>query len=238
MIPLSVYLELISAPEKKGRGPYKICHASREAKKQAEPRRLSMAFMYKQGKTLQEIGDAYGITRERVRQLIKALGLSGKDGGIRVSSGKKVSSKKAATLKRKNIHTQKYYGCDYGLAVKLNDGKQLSTPNSLARNYIEQRRNAISIRDVGWDISFPEWADVWVESGLLDKRGRGKGKFVMGRIKDQGPYHRLNVYICPFEQNVGDYQNELKVSGIRCADGFKRLPERIEKLLNKEEQAA
>lgn len=44
-------------------------------------REYKMAEMYKRGKTMQEIGDMYGITRERVRQLIGRTGVSGKSLG-------------------------------------------------------------------------------------------------------------------------------------------------------------
>lgn len=37
---------------------------------------------YKSGQTLQEIGDKYGISRERIRVIIKKYGLTKKDGGI------------------------------------------------------------------------------------------------------------------------------------------------------------
>lgn len=40
-------------------------------------REFEMVERYRSGETLQEIGDSYGITRERVRQLIKKTGTSG-----------------------------------------------------------------------------------------------------------------------------------------------------------------
>ncbi|GAA0415393.1 hypothetical protein GCM10008934_02930 [Virgibacillus salarius] len=44
-------------------------------------REMEMAERYKNGETLQEIGDHYGLTRERVRQLINKVGVSGKSTG-------------------------------------------------------------------------------------------------------------------------------------------------------------
>lgn len=44
-------------------------------------REIKMAEMYKEGKTMQEIGDMYGMSRERVRQLVRKVGVSGKSLG-------------------------------------------------------------------------------------------------------------------------------------------------------------
>lgn len=43
--------------------------------KEAEGRRARIKFLRRKGKTLQQIGDILGISRERVRQILK-----GKDG--------------------------------------------------------------------------------------------------------------------------------------------------------------
>lgn len=240
MIPLQSYIELFINPVRSRRyAPKSESYLmAKEAKRKAEPRRLAMAFLYKQGKTLQEIGEAYGISRERVRQLIKPLGLSGSNSGRSLKSASERTDRKATLNSNRDRRTKLTYGCDYLTAIDSNEGKPLSDKKSAAYLYLIQRKNAIYHRDIGWEITFPEWIMIWKESGRWAERGKAKGKYCMGRIKDSGPYHPLNVYICPFEQNGADYQNELKVSGIRCADGFKRLPERIEKLLKIEEQAA
>ncbi|MGH2832472.1 MAG: homing endonuclease associated repeat-containing protein, partial [Solirubrobacteraceae bacterium] len=44
-------------------------------KREASPRVVEMYELYEHGATLEEIGDDFGITRERVRQLFKAAGL-------------------------------------------------------------------------------------------------------------------------------------------------------------------
>ena len=46
----------------------------------SDPRRsLKMAELYEQGLTLSEIGDRHGVTRERVRQVLEAMGVSRRD---------------------------------------------------------------------------------------------------------------------------------------------------------------
>jgi transposase len=48
-------------------------------------RNEQMAEYYKRGWTLERIGQKYGITRERVRQIVKKQGLTWKDGGQRAN---------------------------------------------------------------------------------------------------------------------------------------------------------
>lgn len=47
-------------------------------------RNATIAAMFKSGKTLEECGQAFGITRERCRQILKRLGVSRTDGGVHV----------------------------------------------------------------------------------------------------------------------------------------------------------
>ncbi|MEC5422085.1 sigma factor-like helix-turn-helix DNA-binding protein [Virgibacillus sp. C22-A2] len=47
-----------------------------------KPRASDMKEMYVSGSTLQEIGDIYGVTRERVRQILSGFGVDRNDGGI------------------------------------------------------------------------------------------------------------------------------------------------------------
>lgn len=63
--------------EKRFAGKY-----SPRQRRELDEREIEMTILYKEGKTLQEIGDLYGITRERVRQLLKRHGITGSDGGL------------------------------------------------------------------------------------------------------------------------------------------------------------
>ena len=69
--------------------------------------------------------------------------------------------------------------------------------------YLGQKHNA-KHRGIEWKFKFEDWCRVWDESGKWELRGTGKGKYVMGRFGDVGPYSPDNVEIIPFEQNIKD----------------------------------
>ena len=59
-------------------------------------------------------------------------------------------------------------------------------------------------RKVEFDLTFDDWYTIWINSGHYPNRGAGKGKYVMSRVNDIGPYKVGNVFIQPFEKNISD----------------------------------
>ena len=68
-----------------------------------------------------------------------------------------------------------------------------------------QHKSDAAKRGVPFLLTFEEWCDIWIQSGLYHLRGRGKGLYCMSRYGDQGPYAVGNVYINLFSQNSRDY---------------------------------
>lgn len=50
-------------------------------------------------------------------------------------------------------------------------------------------------------LTFEEWLQIWIDSGHIESRGRGPGKFCMGRKNDLGHYEVGNVEILSWEEN-------------------------------------
>lgn len=100
-------------------------------------------------------------------------------------------------------NTQRIYGCAFACALALNGGLPLRAPNTPALAYAQQRQ-ASKKRGIGWEITFPEWLGVWLESGNWSLRGVGVGRFCMARHGDSGPYRVGNVSIILSTQNSRD----------------------------------
>jgi len=165
-------------------------------KEKINTRSRSMANSYLDGRTLQEIGDDWGVTRERVRQIISFMGISRDDGGraerSRRARARKEEKRDLKYLKEYDMTRDEYYSIRgvYGAGP--------------VRAYTDQRINAKN-RGIEWRFTFNEWWKIWDDSGCWEDRGRGFG-YVMSRPGDVGPYSADNVRIIPADENSREYK--------------------------------
>lgn len=157
-------------------------------------KRLEMATnwatLYKSGHTLKQIGDANGVTREYVRQVMtRYCGIRAHDGGRAVTTAAHQSEKIAA----RNARYLKKHGCTFA------QYKELLKLRKPLPAYRQQRNNALQ-RGIGWEFNVWQWWMLWQESGHWEKRGRGTG-YVMCRKGDTGPYSPDNVFIATAREN-------------------------------------
>lgn len=147
----------------------------------------AFAVMYRSGATLADIGNAHGITRERVRQYLAGIGITGKDGGGHVAAQanaqKRGAAKDAVYLRRHGVTRDEYW----------------SVPSPARRAFTQQKVNAKK-RGIAWELTVTQWWKIWQDSGKWAQRGRGQG-YCMGRHGDAGPYAVGNVYICTIGEN-------------------------------------
>lgn len=73
----------------------------------------------------------------------------------------------------------------------------------LKKRFRQQRADA-KFRGIRFDLTFSDWLQIWSESGHLHERGSGKGRYVMARLGDRGPYRVDNVKIITHEQNSSE----------------------------------
>ena len=90
-------------------------------------------------------------------------------------------------------------------------------------------------RGIEFNLTFEEWLDIWLDSGYWHLRGKGKGKYVMSRIGDTGPYSLENVFIQSNSDNVIQAQRgrrnslESNLKRSLTQSGRKQTPEWIAK---------
>lgn len=153
--------------------------ANAERKARAE----KMVSMFRQGVTMAKIGDQFGISRERVRQILAKQGLQATEGGVSVVAKARKNSNAQAREAR--------YLTQYGLPADV--VKQLQKDR--VTHAFNSQRQAAKNRGVAWNLTFAQWFAVWQSSGKLHLRGRGKGNYVMSRVNDAGCYELGNVHI-------------------------------------------
>lgn len=143
-----------------------------------------MASMYRQGVTLARIGEKYGVTRERVRQIIsREFGIGRNDGGHHFAASTRTKPAKETPDQR----AMRLWGVSH---AKWRDCRD----SGLIRGFQMQRKNAGN-RGVRFALTFSQWLSIWEASGKLEQRGRGKDGFCMSRICDKGGYEIGNVHI-------------------------------------------
>jgi hypothetical protein len=154
-------------------------------------RNETIISLYRDGKTLEEIGGVYGISRERVRQLLSRRGLSRRDGGQSVRASRR-AFKIAETS---NARSLQQWGCSWDQYCSIR-GKP-------SRAWCLHRRNA-RVRGIGFELTLWQWWTIWRDSGRWPERGHGAEKYAMCRFNDVGPYAVGNVYIATNSQNSKD----------------------------------
>lgn len=153
-------------------------------------RAKGMAALFREGKTLQEIATTYGLSRERVRQLLAGIGITRHDGG----AAKQTADRRiAAAAVREQIYLAKY---------GFTPAEYQQLPKRARRAFFQQRQAARS-RGILWCMTMAQWWHIWAESGKWEARGPGTG-YCMARNGDIGPYAPDNVYICTIGQNFSD----------------------------------
>lgn len=143
----------------------------------------AMTALYRDGQTLEQIGAVYGVTRERVRQLLSGAGVTRMQGGQAVRAAKL----KAVNNARRDARFLRTKGCTFAQYCEL---RALGKPT---RAYSMQKKNA-DRRGIAWEFTLWQWWTLWQQSGRWNQRGRGNG-YMMCRKGDVGPYSADNVMI-------------------------------------------
>lgn len=160
----------------------------------------SIAARYRAGETLEQIGQSFGITRERIRQLLRMVSVSSCEGGARVRKEKKVAAR-LARMDRASFAKNGMSREDY---LRIN-GPENRIRGMRPSRYFQQQMNNARIRGIPFELTFADWWKLWVDSGKWNVRGRGHGAYVMSRHGDVGPYALGNVSIKLADENNSEF---------------------------------
>ena len=109
---------------------------------------------YRSGKTLAQIGEIYGLSRQRIQQITKKLGLSARDGGARVRA-----VPEPERTRRQAFGLQKSMAKQRGIEWLLTF-------------------------DEWWEIWAPRWDNRGRRSGqMVMCRNRDKGPYCVGNVR-------------------------------------------------------
>jgi hypothetical protein len=144
-----------------------------------------------QNVTLEDLGQQEGITRERVRQLLKKIGIS-RNNSYRHTSA--TVQREAAKRQKLERHCQHSYGCSWE-DVKRVTGRSVFA-NLRSHPVISKwwhHRMTAQRKLIAWEITLPEYSEL--VSPILDKFGLGKNQLVVRRINPLGPFSRGNIEV-------------------------------------------
>lgn len=163
---------------------------------ESKEQHTQMAALYASGVTMFEIGRRYSLSKERIRQILASLGVSGGSGGAAVR--RKLERSLAAEARAKKFFDK--YGCteEQFYTVKGSHHEGAKAPlYAFFRQRIHARK-----RGIEWKLSFWEWWCIWDKSGKWDARGRCSDQYVMCRNGDVGAYEVGNVHIGTCNSNI------------------------------------
>lgn len=179
----------------------------------ADARTSAMAHRYKSGETLAQIAKDYSMTRERVRQIILKVGLTGKDGG----ATKQAAKKRELRIQESEARFLAARGLSKAEFKKIAQKYGREPYNA----FMNRRRN--SKRDnQGWNLKFGEFWAIWQRSGKWEQRGRGEG-YQLRRVDPNKPWQPGNVVV----QDGRTAQSEYKTAFWESKGGSGTLTQRL-----------
>ena len=115
----------------------------------------------------------YGVSRARIGQILRDLGISLYDGGRFVQARRREAERLAA----REAECLMGYGVDLATRAQIN--KMLTGKNNYASYLYRQHRFQRLKRDFIYRLTFAQWAKIWKESGKYVHGGCGSGEYVL-----------------------------------------------------------
>lgn len=164
-------------------------------------RTKQMLELRRLGLTLDQIGKGYGVTRERVRQLVGPWLPKNEGGRTRQVARHKEAVVKVA-IRRRDQRIKRLWGISAqqfdALCERYGPASGYKSP---FMRYRSQKRNMGKNYGAEWKLTFPQWWAAWEESGKFNQCGRGNG-YALTRIDQSGAFEVGNIVIRTCAENA------------------------------------
>jgi hypothetical protein len=155
-----------------------------------------MERYWKRGWTLERIGKKYGITRQRVQQILKKRGCSRGNGGDSMRADERERARKK---KQKAVRRSRDRACRARWGIGLDEYEKLrAMDEDIQKTPMYRFRNSRRMKlrkGIGWELTFAQWWDYWQRSGKWDQYGNRSGKYALVRKDNKNVYKRGNVAV-------------------------------------------
>lgn len=146
--------------------------------------------LYESGHTLSEIGIKYGVTRERVRQILVENGLTRFDGGMHSKARSRSAARELARNASCENRSQHIWGCTHDEFLDIN--ATLSQAHGMRLRTIYRRvRDTAHRQKIPWKLNFP----FFVPLMRPHLEWYGKSQQVLHRINTDKGYEKGNVEV-------------------------------------------
>ena len=172
--------------------------------------------------SLEDLGLQHGVTRERIRQLLKKAGVTAKDSYRRLS---KTVRRAAQKREQRNNHCLAVYGCDFAAFQKvtgvnrLSDGVCQKPIIKMWKHHVRYSRRQLS----EWQFTLPEYAEF--VGPRLHEISCSKNGIVLSRKDKNGPFSKANCELITLKEN------SLRTGGF--AVGHKRTAQQVLELVRR-----
>jgi len=152
---------------------------------------ISIATDYAMGHNCRQIAKHFGMTNERIRQILKRLGYDAKDRLLhaRALINKQITQDIKARKAKKIMDK---YGCsiDEWLSTK----SEYAGHHTLLYRY-KNIKYKCKYSNVAFELTLPEWIRIWRESGKIGQMGSHKGQYGLFRIDPSRGYVHGNLMV-------------------------------------------
>lgn len=175
--------------------------------KQDKQRDRAIAKRFVAGELLREIGLDYGMSRERVRQIVRRAGVTPQKRGQPQRRRDREKRQREHEKARKRAREQRIKD-RWGISAQQYD-KLRAYDDNLNRTPLGQYlyfKHSSKSRGVPFSLAFKDWWAVWRQH--WHKRGRkDRDKLVTARKDFARPVERGNIRVIPAWQASRDFQN-------------------------------